>query len=126
MALGAFKSGAFEAVWNDVREVRNGCSGAVLKVIIETGLWTEAEIVMAATIAELGGANYVKTSTGFLAGGATEESVRLLRQSVGAHVGVKAAGGIKSREDALALLKAGADRLGSSQTGRILDQEASM
>lgn len=93
---------------------------ALVKVILETGYLDDAHKAIAARIAAASGADYVKTSTGFGPEGATVEDVRLLRQVVGEHVGVKAAGGIRTLDDALALISAGADRLGTSATREIL------
>jgi deoxyribose-phosphate aldolase len=93
---------------------------AIVKVILETGYLDDAHKVIAARIAAASGADYVKTSTGFGPEGATVEDVRLLRQVVGDHVGVKAAGGIRTLDEALALVSAGADRLGTSATREIL------
>jgi len=94
----------------------------VLKVILETALLDDAEIVRACEAAEAAGANFVKTSTGFSpAGGATVDAVRLMAKTVGGRLGVKASGGIRSAQDALAMLGAGATRLGCSATRAILD-----
>jgi deoxyribose-phosphate aldolase len=92
----------------------------VLKAILETGLLSDEEKTIASEIAIGAGANFVKTSTGFLAGGATVADVRLLRRAVGPQFGVKASGGIRSRGEALALLAAGANRLGTSASLAIL------
>lgn len=120
MALGKFRSGCWEFVLDDIVQVRQAIGDLVLKVIIETGLWEDDQIVQAATIAVAAGADYVKTSTGFLAGGATLPAVRLLRTAVGATAGVKASGGIKTRQAAWSMIAAGADRLGCSQTEVLL------
>ncbi|MGH2500565.1 MAG: deoxyribose-phosphate aldolase [Candidatus Limnocylindria bacterium] len=93
---------------------------AIVKVILETAYLDDAQKAIAAQIAAAAGADYVKTSTGFGPEGATVEDVRLLRQVVGAHVGVKAAGGIRTLDDALELIAAGATRLGTSATAEIL------
>ena len=86
----------------------------MLKVIIETALLTGEEKVLACQIAQKAGAHFVKTSTGFSTGGATVEDVSLMRKTVGPKMGVKAAGGIRSYNDAVAMIKAGATRLGTS------------
>ncbi|AEF85946.1 deoxyribose-phosphate aldolase [Treponema primitia ZAS-2] len=123
MNIGAMKSGDLSLVEGDIAQVRKACAGncvassgkkALLKVIIETCLLTEAEIVSACTIALKAGADFVKTSTGFSTHGATVEHVALMRKTVGAAAGVKAAGGVRTYEDALAMIKAGATRLGTS------------
>ncbi len=95
-------------------------SEAEVKVILETGYLDDAQKAIAAQIAVAAGADFVKTSTGFGPEGATVDDVRLLRQVVGDHVGVKAAGGIRTLDDALALIEAGATRLGTSATKEIL------
>ncbi len=93
---------------------------ASVKVILETGYLDDTHRAIAARIAAASGADFVKTSTGFGPEGATVEDVRMLRRVVGEHVGVKAAGGIRTLDDALALISAGADRLGTSSTVEIL------
>ena len=93
---------------------------ALVKVILETSYLDDTHKAIAARIAAASGADFVKTSTGFAPEGATVEDVRLLKQIVGEHVGVKAAGGIRTLDEALALISAGADRLGTSSTAEIL------
>jgi deoxyribose-phosphate aldolase len=93
---------------------------ALVKVILETSYLDDPHKVIAARIAAASGADYVKTSTGFAPEGATVEDVRLLKRVVGEHVGVKASGGIRTLDEALALISAGADRLGTSATKEIL------
>ncbi|MGC8594232.1 MAG: deoxyribose-phosphate aldolase [Candidatus Kryptoniota bacterium] len=95
---------------------------ALLKVIIETCLLTDAEKVKACTLAVEGGADFVKTSTGFNRGGATIEDVILLRKAVGEKIGVKASGGIRRRSDALAMISAGANRIGTSSSVKIVTE----
>lgn len=104
-------------VEQDVRAVAEAVhgGGALLKVIIEAGLLTDEQKVLACRAAVAAGADYVKTSTGFSAGGATVEDVRLMRRTVGPNIGVKASGGIRTREQALAMVEAGATRIGASQ-----------
>ena len=97
-------------------------SGSLVKVILETGYLDDAQKAIAAQIAVASGADFVKTSTGFGPEGATVEDVRLLRSIVGPTVGVKASGGIRTLDDALAMIAAGANRLGTSSTGAILDE----
>lgn len=111
--VGLLKEGDLEAVRADVAGVV-AAAGVPVKVILETALLTEAEIVAACRAAESAGARFVKTSTGFGPGGATLEAVRLMRASVGTGVGVKAAGGIRTLEQVRAFLAAGADRIGTS------------
>ena len=113
--IGAVKSGDWMLVKRDIEAVVAAAKGrALVKVILETCLLTEEEIVKACTVAKLAGADFVKTSTGFSSGGATAEAVRLMRQTVGPDMGVKAAGGIRSYQDCLAMIDAGANRLGLS------------
>lgn len=111
--IGALKSGDYDFVESDIQAVREAASGeTVLKVIIETCLLTDAEKVKACELSEKAGADFVKTSTGFGGGGATIEDVKLMRKTVSDKVKVKASGGIRNFETALAMLDAGADRLG--------------
>lgn len=111
--LGRLKEGELAAVRADIAAVV-AAAGVPVKVILETGYLTDAEVVAACRLAEEAGARFVKTATGFGPGGATIEAVRLMRASVGPGVGVKAAGGIRTAEQVLAFLDAGADRIGSS------------
>jgi deoxyribose-phosphate aldolase len=96
--------------------------GARVKVIIEAALLSRGEKVLACLLAQAAGADFVKTSTGFGPGGATAEDVELMRRTVGAATGVKAAGGIKTYKDALAMIAAGANRIGASASVSILDE----
>jgi len=113
--VGALKSGDLKTVEEDMRAVLRACrQTTVMKVIIECALLTDAEKVLACQIAKKAGAQFVKTSTGFAASGATVQDVALMRRTVGPELGVKAAGGIRSTEDALAMIQAGATRLGTS------------
>lgn len=118
IGLGAAKAGEWEAVGADVRGVVAAAGGAVVKAILETAALEPREIVAACEAAVAGGAGFVKTSTGFHpGGGATTEAVALMRRTVGPGVGVKASGGIRTAEAALAMLAAGADRIGTSAAG---------
>ncbi|MEJ2099111.1 MAG: deoxyribose-phosphate aldolase [Desulfobacterales bacterium] len=113
--IGALKSGDLKTVEADIKAVRqNAASPNVLKVIIETCLLTAEEKVKACKIAKNAGADYIKTSTGFLSGGATVEDVTLIRKTVGRQMGVKASGGIKDWPTAVAMIRAGASRIGTS------------
>ena len=103
----------------DIRQVKEACKDALLKVIIETCLLTQDEKRKACELAKEAGADFVKTSTGFSAGGATQEDVSLMRSIVGDSMGVKASGGIRDRQTAEKMLKAGASRLGTSATTAI-------
>ena len=121
--LGLVKAGQWLAVQDDVAAVRQASAGAaLLKVIIESAALTEAEIVAACQAAEAAGADYVKTSTGFHpTGGASVEAVRLMADTVGGRLGVKASGGIRDAATALAMVEAGATRIGCSASRAILD-----
>ena len=113
--IGALKAQQDQLVERDIRAVVETAKGkAAVKVIIETSLLSQQEKIRACQIAIRAGADFVKTSTGFSTGGATVEDIALMRQTVGPEVGVKASGGIRSQEDALAMLEAGATRLGTS------------
>lgn len=114
--VGALKDGRIDEVRTDMAAVAQTCqtNGAILKVIIETCLLSSDEIVTACTLAKEANADYVKTSTGFNSGGATTGNVALMRQTVGPTMGVKASGGIRTLDQALSLLEAGASRLGMS------------
>ncbi len=122
IAVGQLKEQNFSFVEADIQAVVNMAHqyAALCKVIIETALLTHDEKVQACTILQAAGADFVKTSTGFSQGGATVSDVTLLRQSVGPTIGVKASGGIRSREAAEQLIAAGATRLGTSNGVAIL------
>ncbi|MDA8345524.1 MAG: deoxyribose-phosphate aldolase [Thermaerobacter sp.] len=120
LSIGALREGEFLAVYEEIQGVRAAAQDALLKVILETAALTDQEKVQGALLAAWAGADYVKTSTGFGAGGATVRDVALLRTAVGGLSGVKASGGIRSLEDALAMLEAGASRLGMSATRQVL------
>ncbi|MGB2982666.1 MAG: deoxyribose-phosphate aldolase [Candidatus Bipolaricaulia bacterium] len=123
--VAALKEGDHEAVLEDIRGVCEEAQAASrqvsVKVILETALLTDEEKVTGASLAEKAGADFVKTSTGFGPGGATVEDVALLRRTVGAEIGVKASGGIRDYETAVAMIEAGASRIGVSRTIAILD-----
>ena len=113
--IGALKSGDHELVLNDIRQVVIAAGSTPVKVILETAALTDAEIVKGCELALQAGAAFVKTSTGFHSkGGASIHSVQLMRQTVGARMGVKASGGIRTYQDALDMIKAGANRIGAS------------
>lgn len=114
--IGALKAGDYQTVFDDIAAVVEAAHtrDAWVKVIIEAALLTDDEKVAACLLAKAAGADYVKTSTGFGPGGATTADVALMRRTVGPTLGVKAAGGIKTYEDAQAMLAAGASRLGAS------------
>jgi deoxyribose-phosphate aldolase len=126
--VGALKSGDDCAVEYDIRSVAEAAheQGVLCKVIIETALLTDEEKVRACLAAKRAGADFVKTSTGFAKGGATISDVALMRQTVGAEMGVKASGGVKGITDARALVEAGATRIGASVGVKIAQEAAGM
>ena len=120
--IGMLKAGHPELVEQDIATVRRAAPApTLLKVIIESAALTDAEIVQACEAAERAGADYVKTSTGFHpAGGASVEAVRLMRETVGDRLGVKASGGVRTYDDAVRMIEAGASRLGMSASAAVL------
>ena len=118
--LSMVKDGCWVDVANDIRAVREATRGKILKVIIECCLLTEEEKVRCCQIAQRAGAAFVKTSTGFSTGGATAADIALMRKTVGPQMGVKASGGVRTRQDTETMLNAGASRIGASATGAIL------
>jgi deoxyribose-phosphate aldolase len=114
IAIGALKAGDLAYVEHDIACVRHACPGATLKVILETCLLTDDEKRTACRLARAAGADFVKTSTGFSRGGATLADVALMRDAVGPEMGVKASGGVRTRELAEAMIAAGATRIGTS------------
>ena len=120
--IGALKAGDYAALRREIGAVVSASheGGALCKVIIETGLLTDDEKIAACLIAAHAGADFVKTSTGFSGGGATPADVALMRRTVGATVGVKASGGVRSYADAQSVIEAGASRIGASAGVAIL------
>lgn len=119
--IGAIKSGDHELVKNDIAAVVEAAKGkAIVKVIIEASLLTDEEKVLASRLSKEAGADFVKTSTGFSTGGATVADVKLMRETVGADLGVKASGGVRSLEDVEAMIEAGASRIGASSGVQIM------
>ena len=119
--VGALRSGDYTAVERDTAGVVKAAAGrASVKVILETALLTDEEKVKACTLAQSAGAHFVKTSTGFGPGGATEADIRLMRRVVGGGMGVKASGGVKDQPTALRMIEAGATRIGASAGVRIV------
>lgn len=119
--VGQLKAGEDKAVQEDIRAVVEAANGTLTKVIIETCLLSDEEKVRACQLAQAAGADFVKTSTGFSTGGATVEDIALMRRTVGADMGVKASGGARSLEDALAFIEAGASRIGTSSGVAIME-----
>ncbi len=119
--VGALKSGDGDFVEADIRAVATAIKGrALLKVIIETCLLSDDEKVLACQLAKAAGADFVKTSTGFSSGGATVEDIALMRETVGPEMGVKASGGIRDYDKAVAMIKAGATRIGAGGSLQII------
>jgi len=120
--IGALKSGDRELVSSDIRQVAEAAysTSALLKVILETGLLTDEEKRLACKLCVEAGADFVKTSTGFLVGGATTADVALMRSAVGPTIGVKASGGIRTAADCQAMIAAGANRIGTSSGVKII------
>lgn len=114
--IGRLKDGDYDYVRDDIKAVKDAIGDKVLKVIIETSLLSDEEKVKACELSEEAGADFVKTSTGFSTGGAKVEDVKLMKETVGDRLKVKASGGIHTREEALALIEAGADRIGASKS----------
>ncbi|MDH7476834.1 MAG: deoxyribose-phosphate aldolase [Candidatus Bathyarchaeota archaeon] len=122
--LGALKSGDYEFVKRDIMavlDVKRLSNEIVVKVIIETAYLTRDEKITACKLVKEAGADFVKTSTGLFGEGATIEDVRLMRQTVGKDMGVKAAGGIRNYADAIAFIEAGANRIGTSTATAIIE-----
>ena len=119
--IGALKDRDYSVVLEDIKAVKEACEDKTLKVIIETCLLNDVEKVKACELAKEAGADFVKTSTGFITGGAKVEDVKLMRATVGPDMGVKASGGIHDNEFAKELVDAGANRLGTSATIQIVE-----
>ncbi len=122
--IGAVKSAAWDFVLKDIEAVVAAVRshGAIVKVILETSYLSGDEKIKVCQLAEQAGAGFVKTSTGFGGGGATVEDVQLMRSTVGPHVGVKASGGIRTLDDLLKMVRAGANRIGTSSLAAIMEQ----
>lgn len=120
--IGALKEGRNQEVLEDIRVVVGEATGFPVKVILETFYLTDEEKIRGCKLSMEAGASFVKTSTGFATGGATVEDVNLMRKTVGENFGVKAAGGIRTLNDALKMIKAGANRLGTSGSVAIIKQ----
>ena len=118
--IGALKENKIEIIKNDIEKVVNAADGNCVKVIIETYLLDKEEKILACNLVQDCGANFVKTSTGFSRGGATIEDVKLIKKTVGDHMGIKASGGIKTKEAVLSFIDAGANRIGTSRGVEII------
>lgn len=121
--VGFVKDGRFDAVLDEIRQVKAAAGSRILKVIIETCLLTVDEKIRLCDIVSRSGADFIKTSTGFSKGGATPEDIRLMRKYCAPGLKIKAAGGISTLADAEEFLKLGADRLGSSRIVRLIREE---
>ncbi|HEM4973285.1 deoxyribose-phosphate aldolase [Streptococcus suis] len=119
--IGALKTGNYDLVLEDIKAVVEASGDKLVKVIIEACLLTDDEKVKACQLSQEAGADYVKTSTGFSTGGATVADVALMRKTVGPDMGVKASGGARSYEDAIAFIEAGASRIGASSGVAIMN-----
>lgn len=120
--VGALKGGEEDYVRVDIAAVVKAARGKIVKVIIESGLLTDSEKVLACSLAKEAGAGFVKTSTGFGPGGATVGDIRLMRETVGPDLGVKASGGVRTLEAARLMIEAGATRIGTSSGITIVQQ----
>ena len=116
IAIGRLKDKDYEYVLDDIKAVKEAIGDKTLKVIIETCLLTDEEKIKACELSEKAGADFVKTSTGFSTGGATVADVSLMKKTVGDRLKVKASGGIHTRDEAISLVEAGADRIGASKS----------
>ena len=114
------QNGDYNYVLDEIRAIRKVCEGKVLKVILETCLLSDEEVVKACELSVEAGADFVKTSTGFSTGGATVHHVKLMRETVKDRAGVKASGGVRTHEDLLAMVEAGANRIGTSAGCKII------
>lgn len=121
--LGYLKDKKYDLVLDEIKKVRSCCEGKVLKVIIETCLLTDEEKIKMCEIVSNSGADYIKTSTGFSTNGATKKDVKLFADNISGSLKIKAAGGIKSFDDAEDFIKLGADRLGTSKLVKIMKEE---
>jgi deoxyribose-phosphate aldolase len=121
--VGALKDKNYDLVYSDIKGVVDAAAGkALVKVILETCLLTDEEKVKACELSKNAGANFVKTSTGFNKGGATAHDIELMRKTVGSAMGVKASGGVRTHEDAVNMINAGASRIGASASVKIVEE----
>ncbi|HCR43035.1 MAG TPA: deoxyribose-phosphate aldolase [Ruminococcaceae bacterium] len=121
--IGWVKDGLYGAVLDEIKQVKDACAGKVLKVIVEACLLTESEKIKMCETVTKSGADFIKTSTGFSTGGATFDDVALFKKHVGTNVRIKAAGGIKTLEDAEKFISLGAERLGTSRVVKLVKKE---
>ncbi len=121
--IGWLKDKKYDEIINEIKEIKTACDGKILKVIIETCLLTDEEKIKMCEIVTQAGADYIKTSTGFSTGGATFDDIKLFSENIGENIKMKAAGGIKSLDDAEKFLSLGAERLGTSRIVSIAKDE---
>ena len=120
--LGMVKAGDWEGVLEEIKAVKASCAGRILKVIVEACQLTQEEKIAACRVVSMAGADFIKTSTGFSTGGATVEDVALFKQHISPNVRIKAAGGIRTFEQAQAMIDAGADRIGASALAALMEK----
>ena len=118
--ISALKDGNDQYVFEEIKKIKEACGDHTLKVIIECCLLTDEEKVRACKLSKEAGADFVKTSTGFSKWGATVEDVKLMRETVGPEMGVKAAGGVRTHEEMLEMIKVGATRIGTSKGSALM------
>lgn len=118
--IGWLKDKKYDNISDEIRQIKNACHGKILKVIIETCLLTDEEKIKMCEIVSASGADFIKTSTGFSTGGATEHDIKLFAENTAPYLKIKAAGGISSIEDAEKFIKLGASRLGTSRIVKIV------
>ncbi len=123
MDIGLAKAGDWEGVLTEIKAVKASCQGRILKVIVEACQLTQEEKIAACRVVSMSGADFIKTSTGFAQGGATVEDVKLFREHISPDVRIKAAGGIRTFEQAQAMVDAGADRIGASALVALYQQQ---
>lgn len=122
--IGWLKDKKYDLLLDEIKQIKKSCSGRLLKVIIETCLLTDEEKIKMCEIVSASGADYIKTSTGFSTGGATEHDIKLFAENVAPHLKIKAAGGIATIEDAENFISLGASRLGTSRIVKIVKQDS--
>ena len=121
--IGWLKDKRYDDITNEIKAIKEACGKKLLKVIIETCLLSDDEKIKMCEIVTAAGADYIKTSTGFSTAGATFDDIKLFKEHVGEQVKIKAAGGIKSIDDAIKFIELGADRLGTSRLVKIAKEE---
>jgi len=122
MNIGMFKSNKYDYVYDEISSIKKIVKNRILKVIIETSVLNQDEKIKASMLVKKSGADFVKTSTGFSQGGATKEDILLIRKTIGNNFGIKASGGIKTYKQAIELIEAGATRIGSSSSVKIMEE----